>query len=59
MTYALSLATLPATSIENGCVAASNEIAEPKKCTRVGDREFPDGKSLGRNCVILVVIRRE
>ena len=45
MTYALSLATLPATSIENGCVAASNEIAEPKKCTRVGDREFPDGKS--------------
>jgi hypothetical protein len=27
----------------------------PKKCTRVADRAFHDGKSLGRNRVILVV----
>ena len=30
-----------------------------KKCTRVADRAFPDGKSLGRNRVILNVIRNE
>jgi hypothetical protein len=28
-----------------------------KKCTRVADRAFPDGKSLGRNRVILNVRR--
>ena len=28
-----------------------------KKCTRVADRAFPDGESLGRNRVILVVLR--
>ncbi|MBN8599827.1 MAG: hypothetical protein J0M26_02165 [Planctomycetes bacterium] len=32
------------------------QIANNKECTRVADRAFTDGKSQGRNRVILVVL---
>jgi len=39
------------------CVVLIGEQRRTKKCTRVAVRAFPDGKSLGRNRLISVVIR--
>ncbi len=56
MTYELCMDRWPETTIENGCVVASNEIAEPKNAPELRIGRFLKSKLLGRNRVILVVI---